>query len=170
MGCSGFFEQNRTLMTLWLSVKPSTLQAKSHHSHSTLLTYRECELLHQHFIRRLNKEKQSYKVRPLCLHCHFESASKRGVYYDVSSMRIVCESGVNDFYRHFFTFLRGGGGHSTDCWTIKVTTSYNFKLKKYLSQGRVNGMVVTLFCISLWLPSTQSFSQYIDNFGPHKWV
>lgn len=28
-----------------------TLQAKSHHPLSTLLTYRECELLHQHFIR-----------------------------------------------------------------------------------------------------------------------
>lgn len=35
-----------------------------------------CELLlHQHFIRRLNKAEEFYKVRPLCMHRRVESAS-----------------------------------------------------------------------------------------------
>lgn len=51
-------------------------EAKSHYSHSTLRTFPGCELLRQHFIRRLNKEKESYKANPLWLHCHVESVSE----------------------------------------------------------------------------------------------
>lgn len=37
---------------------------------------RECELLHQHFIRRLNKDKKSYEVGPFCLRHHVKWASE----------------------------------------------------------------------------------------------
>lgn len=51
--------------------RPNHTTPTPHCSHT-----QECELLHQHFIRRLNKEKESHKVRPLCLHRLVESLSE----------------------------------------------------------------------------------------------
>lgn len=77
--CGDFFEQDRTLTRSAVTLgeaaqlcRPNHTTPTPHCSHTT-----ECELLlHQHFIRRLNKEKESYKARPLCLHRHVESASE----------------------------------------------------------------------------------------------
>lgn len=72
-----------------------SLQAKSHHSHY---------MLHQHFIRWLNKDEESCNGRPLCLHTHVESASKRGVPfwrgYRVCAVHVKLAHESTDANRH----------------------------------------------------------------------